>query len=142
MDNHLHGLVRLDPERVGEWSDEEVTRRWGKLFPPRGLKAEVLEVSDAWVEDRLKHPEWIFRARERLSSLSWFMKSLKEPLSRMVNREEKARSRNSGQPRPSLSLKIMNICVRRDKAVYPSGCKSRPANFGRSSRKLSERRWR
>jgi len=91
MDNHLHVLVRLDPERVDEWSNEEVARRWGKLFPPRGLKAEVLEVSDAWVEDRLKHPEWILRARERLSSLSWFMKSLKEPLSRMVNREEQAR---------------------------------------------------
>jgi hypothetical protein len=32
--------------------------------------------------------------------------------------------------------------VRRDKAQRPSGCKSHPAKFDRSSRKLSERRWR
>src|SRR4051812_8243425 len=35
MDNHLHVLVRLDPETAGAWADEEVVRRWGRLFPPR-----------------------------------------------------------------------------------------------------------
>ena len=29
MDNHLHLLVRLDPEVAKGWSDEEVVRRWG-----------------------------------------------------------------------------------------------------------------
>jgi hypothetical protein len=33
MDNHLHVLVRLDPDVSDAWSDEEVVRRWGKLFP-------------------------------------------------------------------------------------------------------------
>jgi hypothetical protein len=32
---------------------------------------------------------WLVRARERLQSLSWFMKRLKEPLARLVNRQEK-----------------------------------------------------
>ncbi len=35
MDNHLHVLVRLGPEVATGWSDEEVVRRWGRLFPPR-----------------------------------------------------------------------------------------------------------
>src|SRR5215469_17684939 len=35
LDNHLHVLVRLDPEVAAGWSDEEVVRRWGRLFPPR-----------------------------------------------------------------------------------------------------------
>jgi REP element-mobilizing transposase RayT len=35
MDNHLHVLVRLDPDVAGSWSDEDVVRRWGRLFPPR-----------------------------------------------------------------------------------------------------------
>jgi hypothetical protein len=35
MDNHLHALVRLDPEVGQAWSDEEVVRRWGQLVPPR-----------------------------------------------------------------------------------------------------------
>jgi hypothetical protein len=39
---------------------------------------------------------------------------------------------------------LLNIFmfVRRDKAQVPSGCKSHPAKFDRSSRKPSERRWR
>jgi hypothetical protein len=35
MDNHLHVLVRLDPDLAKDWSDEHVVRRWGRLFPPR-----------------------------------------------------------------------------------------------------------
>ncbi|WP_074309756.1 hypothetical protein [Singulisphaera sp. GP187] len=27
LDNHLHVLVRLDPQRAGVWPDEEVVRR-------------------------------------------------------------------------------------------------------------------
>jgi hypothetical protein len=91
MDNHLHVLVRLDPEVGGAWSDEEVVRRWGRLFPPRDKARKPLPVSSAWVEDRLKHPDWVATARARLQSLSWFMKCLKEPLSRLANREEKVR---------------------------------------------------
>ncbi len=35
MDNHLHVLLRLDPAVARTWSDDEVVRRWGRLFPPR-----------------------------------------------------------------------------------------------------------
>ncbi len=35
LDNHLHLLLRLDPDTANGWSDEEVVRRWGRLFPPR-----------------------------------------------------------------------------------------------------------
>jgi hypothetical protein len=35
MNNHLHLLLRLDPEVARAWSDDEVVRRWGRLFPPR-----------------------------------------------------------------------------------------------------------
>src|SRR3954447_9340586 len=54
LDNHLHVLVRLDPQRAGAWSDEEVVRRWGQLFPPRDQARQPLEVSLTWVEGRLK----------------------------------------------------------------------------------------
>jgi hypothetical protein len=35
MENHLHVLLRLDPDLAQAWSDEEVVRPWGRLFPPR-----------------------------------------------------------------------------------------------------------
>jgi REP element-mobilizing transposase RayT len=91
MDNHMHVLLRLDPDVAASWSDEDVVRRWGRLFPPRDKSRQRLPVSNAWVEDRLKHPDWVATARSRLQSVSWFMKCLKEPLSRLVNQTEKVR---------------------------------------------------
>lgn len=91
MDNHLHVLVRLDPDTAKPWSDEEVVRRWGRLFPPRDRNRQPLAVSAEWVAARLKTPEWVATARQRLQSLSWFMKSLKEPLARLANRQDQTR---------------------------------------------------
>ena len=91
LDNHLHVLVRLDPEVAQGWSDEEVVRRWGRLFPPRDQARRPLPVSDEWVQGHLLNAAWAARARQRLHSLSWFMKCLKEPLARLANREEQTR---------------------------------------------------
>ena len=91
MDNHLHVLVRLDPEVAQGWSDEDVVRRWGRLFPPRDKARRPLPVSDDWVQGHLMNAAWVARARQRLQSLSWFMKCLKEPLSRLANRQEQTR---------------------------------------------------
>ncbi len=78
-DNHLHVLVRLDPEVVAGWTDEDVVRRWGRLFPPRDKARRPLPVSDDWVQGRLNNLAWVARARKRLQSPRWFMKCLKEP---------------------------------------------------------------
>jgi len=91
LDNHLHLLVRLDPDVAASWSDEEVVRRWGRLFPPRDKSRQPLPVSEPWVQWRLADTAWVATARQRLSSLSWFMKCLKEPLSRLANRQDGTR---------------------------------------------------
>ena len=59
MENHLHVLLRLDPDVAQSWSDEEVTRRWGRLFPPRDKSRQPLPVTEAWVQDRLKDVPWV-----------------------------------------------------------------------------------
>jgi hypothetical protein len=91
LDNHLHLLLRLDPDTAKCWSDEDVVRRWGRLFPQRDKSREPLAVSNEWVQWRLKDAQWVAKARERLQSLSWFMKCLKEPLSRLCNRQDQTR---------------------------------------------------
>ncbi len=90
MDNHLHVLVRLDPDQAAGWSAEEVVRRWFRLFPPRGSDRKPLGESQRreLAEQLSGDARWVSRARDRLSSLSWFMKCLKEPLARLVNKEE------------------------------------------------------
>ena len=91
LDNHMHLLVRLDPDLAAGWSDEEVVRRWGRLFPPRGKSRQPLPVTKEWTEWRLKDARWVATARERLQNLGWFMKCLKEPLSRLANRQDQMR---------------------------------------------------
>ncbi len=91
MNNHLHLLLRLDPKVARAWSDDEVVRRWGRLFPPRDKSRQPIPVTEHWVQWRLADPIWIANARERLQNLGWFMKCLKEPLSRLANRQEKTR---------------------------------------------------
>ncbi len=59
LDNHLQLLVRLDPEVVRGWSDEDVVRRWGRLFPPRDKARQVAPVSEEWVQARLKDARWV-----------------------------------------------------------------------------------
>ncbi len=91
MDNHLHVLLRLDPDVANGWSDEEVVRRWGQLFPPRDQSRQPLPVRDDWVRRCLKDRRTVKTLRQRLQSLSWFMKCLKEPLARLANRQDKTR---------------------------------------------------
>jgi len=68
--NHLHLLMRLDPEAAAGWSDEDVVRRWGRLFPPRDKSRRPLAVSDDWVWGHLMNVAWLARTRQRLQSLS------------------------------------------------------------------------
>lgn len=73
MSNHYHVVIKVDAKRSMKWSDEEVAARWGRLFsiPAGAVGAETLS-------------EW----RERLCSISWYMRCINEPLARWANRED------------------------------------------------------
>jgi REP element-mobilizing transposase RayT len=91
MDNHLHVLVRLDVDDANGWSAEEVIRRWIAAYPPKTAKGEEIEITQAWVDEYSKDEERVELLRERLASLGWFMKALKEPLARMANKEDECK---------------------------------------------------
>ncbi len=91
LDNHMHVVLRLDDAKLAGWSDEEIVRRWGRLFPPRGKDRKPLDVSEQWVADRLKDQKWVAETRNRLNTLGWFMKCLKEPLARRANKMDECR---------------------------------------------------
>ena len=62
----------------------------GDSFLRRGTSLrKPLPVTDDWVRQCLKDGRKVKKYRERLQSLSWFMKCLKEPLSRLANRQDK-----------------------------------------------------
>jgi hypothetical protein len=88
LSNHYHIVVRNRPDILRGWSDREVALRWWKLFPqrlnPDGSPAEPTPEELAL----LMVPEKIVEYRRRLGCISWFMRSLSEPIARAANRED------------------------------------------------------
>ena len=46
MSNHYHIVVRINPEQVAEWPDEEVAQRWMKIFKGPLLMHQYLGNAD------------------------------------------------------------------------------------------------
>jgi hypothetical protein len=88
MSNHLHVVLHVDPAAAAAWSAEEVARRWVGVFPVRVDGA----VDEGACNERARavaaDPERTAVCRERLASLSWFMRCLCEPIARRANRED------------------------------------------------------
>ncbi len=59
----LQLLVRLDLDAARAWSDDEVVRRWGRLFPPRDKSRQPMPVTEHWFQWRLTDPVWVATAR-------------------------------------------------------------------------------
>jgi hypothetical protein len=91
LDDRVHVLARLEPEVAGRWSADDVVRRWGRLVPPRDQYRQQLPVTKEWVKSNLKDFKSVAAMRVRLQSLGWFMKSFKEPIARLANKQDKVR---------------------------------------------------
>jgi len=91
MSNHYHLVVKLIPGSVANWSDNDVLERWCTLF-----KGSIL-VQRYRAGDPLSDVETnslrstVTAYRQRLASLSWFMKCLNEPIARKANAEDDCR---------------------------------------------------
>ena len=94
MSNHLHLVLRTRPDRVLGFSDEEAARRWLMLFPKRRDSAgnpqppEKREIASITVGKKR-----MVQIRERLSSLSWFMRCVNEFVARKANLEDDCKGR-------------------------------------------------
>jgi REP element-mobilizing transposase RayT len=90
MSNHIHLVLRSRPDVVAGWSDEEVARRWLRLFPVRreqdGSAAEPEEVEIAAI---VNQADVLAERRRRLSDISWWMRCTTEHLARRANREDR-----------------------------------------------------
>lgn len=89
MSNHYHIVLETRPQECLRWTDDEVVERWLALCPGRRPRDEATKDR---VEMRrqalLEDAQRIAVLRDRLGSLSWFMRMINEPLARMANRED------------------------------------------------------
>ena len=89
MNNHLHLVLHVESEQVENWTTREVLTRWHKLFKGTHLtvkfqqKQPLTQFELEMVEDTVQ----VYK--QRLIDISWFMRSLNEPIARQANKEDK-----------------------------------------------------
>jgi hypothetical protein len=93
MSNHLHLVVHVDPAAAAAWSPEEVARRWVGVFPVCVDGVIDQRACDERARAIAADPARSAVCRERLASLSWFMRCLSEPIARRANREDSCTGR-------------------------------------------------
>ena len=88
MSNHFHVVLHVSQQRARGLTDLEVVQRWHQLYQGVLLSQkfergeELSESQQAMLSERID--EW----RERLMSISWFMRRLNETVARLANEED------------------------------------------------------
>jgi REP element-mobilizing transposase RayT len=83
MANHFHLALAVRPDAVRAWSDDDVIDRWQRIYRSKCEKRNAERRAQM-----LADPARMRITRERLGSLSWFMKCLNEHVSRITNAED------------------------------------------------------
>ncbi len=85
LSNHFHLVLRVDADGAANLSEEAVLRRYGKIF--RGAAANARALPAHIREAR------VAVMRDRLTDISWFMRSINEHIARKANREDRCTGR-------------------------------------------------
>ncbi len=88
MSNHIHVLTKLTPEESASWSTQEVIERWYSLFKGPLLVRSFYDGESLTQSQLSSVNDTVEIWRNRLTSLSWFMKCLNEPIARQANKED------------------------------------------------------
>ncbi|HSN71871.1 MAG TPA: hypothetical protein VLT59_10180 [Steroidobacteraceae bacterium] len=87
MSNHYHLVLHVDAERARQWTQEEVVRRWTRLFK-RPTLIEQWQQPECHAAVRAEAEEIIAEWRQHLFDISWYMRCLNEHLARRANAED------------------------------------------------------
>jgi REP element-mobilizing transposase RayT len=89
MHNHLHIVLHVDSEQVKKWSTTEIVERWHQLFKGTLLTQRYANKQplDKFQLAMVESSADIYK--NRLMDISWFMRSLNEPIARQANKEDK-----------------------------------------------------
>jgi len=88
MSNHYHIVLHINAEKAKAWSDTEVIQRWHSLYAGNFLSHEYLAGKDLYDAQLKVLSELVTEWRERLMSISWFMRALNEDIARKANTED------------------------------------------------------
>ncbi|PKG73130.1 transposase [Shewanella sp. GutCb] len=93
MSNHLHIVLRIDLETAQSWSSIDVVNQWHQLFKGTLLTQKFAHGGSIEAYELETLNDTIVEYRRRLMDISWFMRSLNEPIARQANKEDKCTGR-------------------------------------------------
>ncbi len=85
MHNHYHIVLKLGEAK--SLTNAEVIQRWTSVYRGSHPIIKRLIAGTASASDKLMARKIIAKWRERLSSISWFMRALNEPIAKRANKE-------------------------------------------------------
>ena len=89
LSNHFHLVILSCPDQAAHWTETEIAARWLSLFPTAAMKRDSRDSPNtAEINAIATDAERVNVLRDRLVSVSWFMKCLAEPVARRANRED------------------------------------------------------
>ncbi len=93
MSNHYHVVCFINTEKSNNWSSEEVIERWHSLFKGNLLSRRYLIGEKLTQTERDALNICIKNWRDRLTSISWFMRLINETIAREANTEDNCTGR-------------------------------------------------
>ena len=93
MSNHYHLVLHIDADKAKNWSDKTVIKRWMMLFKGNDLVLKVLKNQPVTQAEQSIINGFVEKWRNRLMSISWFMRCLNEHIARLANAEDKCSGR-------------------------------------------------
>ena len=88
MSNHYHIVLHINADKANAWTDTEVIQRWHALYAGNFLSHQYLAGKDLYDAQLTVISELVTEWRERLMSISWFMRALNEDIARQANAED------------------------------------------------------
>jgi REP element-mobilizing transposase RayT len=89
MSNHYHLVLKLCPEQMNDLSDTQIMDRWCALFKGPLLIQRYRQGDPLSAPERSTVADIVNVWRVKLSSISWFMRCLNQPIARQANLEDK-----------------------------------------------------
>ena len=89
MSNHYHLVLKLCPEQFSDLSDDQIMERWCALFKGPLLVQRYRDGESLSPPERATVSDIVNVWRRKLSSISWFMRCLNQPIAHQANQEDK-----------------------------------------------------
>ena len=89
MSNHYHLVLKLCPDQLADVSEEQIMDRWCALFKGPLLVQRYRDGESLSAPERSSVSDIANVWRHKLSSISWFMRCLNQPIAQQANREDK-----------------------------------------------------